>query len=53
MGILLLVSMIIAAIIALKVPDHVASGIDGLIDKIKGGGGEAGGGGGGGGGGGN
>jgi len=35
MGVLLLVAMIIAAIVLLHVPDHIAGGIDGLVNNIK------------------
>jgi hypothetical protein len=35
MGVLLLVAMIIAAIVLLKVPQHIADGIDGLVNNIK------------------
>jgi hypothetical protein len=35
MGVLLLVAMIIAAIVLLHVPDHIAGGIDTLVNNIK------------------
>lgn len=34
MGVLVLVAMIIAALVTLKVPQHVADGINNLIDDI-------------------
>ena len=35
MGVLFLVAMIIAALVVMKVPKHIADGIDGLITTIS------------------